>query len=104
MANAVVQQLEHALIAGAFRLAHGIGPEGMVVPPELDCMTQAMHETCRRYGMSSDDAARFMLSLARSLKRLQPDVDQRLDLRRVEQQMRAALNGDDGTAHDPSAP
>jgi hypothetical protein len=95
MSSAVVTQLEHALIAGAFRIANGTTPDGVQVPPELDCMTQAMHETCRRYGMSSDDAARFMLSLARCLKRLQPDVDQRLELRRVERQMHAALTTED---------
>jgi hypothetical protein len=95
MASAAVTQLEHALIAGAFRIANGTTPEGVTVPPELDCMTQAMHETCRRFGMSSDDAARFMLSLARCLKRLQPDVDQRLELRRVERQMHAAITLDE---------
>ena len=95
MPRAAVTQIEHALIAGAYRIANGTTPEGVVVPAELDCMTQAMHETCRRFGMSADESARFMLSLARCLKRLQPDVEQRLELRRVEQQMHAAIRNEE---------
>lgn len=95
MPTAVVTQIEHALIAGAYRIANGTTPEGVVVQPEFDCLTQALHETCRRYRMSSDDAARFMLTLARTLKRLQPDVEDRLELRRVERQMHAAITAEE---------
>jgi hypothetical protein len=95
MQRAAVTRIEHALIAGAYRIANGTTPDGVIVPAELDCMTQAMHETCRRFGMSSDEAARFMLSLARCLKQLQPDVEQRLELRRVERQMHAAITPDE---------
>ncbi len=91
MARSAATPIEHALIAGAFRIANGTAPDGVSVDPELDCLSQALHETCERFGMSSDDAARFMLSLARTVKRLQPDVQERLELRRVERQMHATL-------------
>ena len=91
MARSAATPIEHALIAGAFRIANGTTPDGVTVDPELDCLSQAVHETCQRFGMSSDEAARFMLSLARSVKRLQPDVQTRLELRRVERQMHATL-------------
>jgi hypothetical protein len=100
MDSSAVTPIEHALIAGAYRIANGSTPEGVTVRPELDCMTEALHDTCRRFGMNSDEAARFMLSLARCLKRLQPDVDQRLELRRVERQLQALL-GVSGTDTDP---
>ena len=92
MASSAVTPIEHALIARAYYIANGSTPEGVAVQPELDCLTQALHETCRRFGMSSNDAARFMLTLARGLKRLQPDVNERLELRRVERQVRAAIH------------
>lgn len=95
MPSAPVSQIELALIAGAHRIANGTPPEGMVVAPELDRMTQAMHETCQRFGMGSDEAARFMLSLARNLRRLHADVDQRVALRRVERQMHAVITGEE---------
>lgn len=104
MASSAVTPIEHALIAGAHRIATGITPEGVNVRPELDCMTQALFETCCRFGMTADDAARFMLSLARCLKRLQPEVEQRVELRRVERQVHGAIHPDheqDGPATDP---
>ena len=91
MARSAPTPIEHALIAGAFRIAHGATPEGVTVDPELDCLSQAVHETCQRFGMSSDATARFMLSLARAVKRLQPEVQDRLELRRVERLMHASL-------------
>lgn len=92
MASSTVTPIEHALIARAYYIANGTTPEGVNVQPELDCLTQAMHETCQRFGMSADEVARFMLTLARDLKRLQPHVDERLELRRVERQVRAAIS------------
>lgn len=95
MPSGPASQIELALIAGAQRITSGTTPEGVVVAPELDGLTEAMHETCRRFGMSSDEAARFMLSLARNLRRLQPEQDQRLAWRRVERQMQAAISGEE---------
>lgn len=92
MPSSAFTPLEHALIARAYAIANGTIPEGVAVAPELDCLAQALDETCRHFGMSSDDAARFLLSLARGLNRLKPDVDQRLELRRVERQVQAILH------------
>ncbi|MFM7549929.1 MAG: hypothetical protein ACKO7Z_03675 [Cyanobacteriota bacterium] len=101
MPSSAVTSIEQALIAAAFRIANGSAPDGMTVPPELDCMTQAMHETCQRFGMSSEDTALFMLSLARRLQRLEPEVEHRQTLRSIERQIHAALQRPDSNGGAP---
>ena len=41
--------IEHALITAAYRMANGTIPEDHRLPvdPTLDCMTQALQETCQ---------------------------------------------------------
>jgi hypothetical protein len=91
MTSSAITPIEHALIARAYYIANGTTPAGLAVRPEFDCLTEAIHETCRHFGMGADEAARFMLSLACGLKRLRPDVEERLELRRVERQLHEAL-------------
>jgi hypothetical protein len=79
-------QIEHALITAAYRMANGIVPEDHRHPvdPTLDCMTQALQETCRIYGFSDPDTARFLMSFALRVGRLNPEIDDRRHLREVE--------------------
>ena len=59
-------QIEHALITAAYRMANGTVPEEHRQPVDatLDCMTQALQETCQIYGLTEADTARFLMSFA----------------------------------------
>lgn len=66
--------------------------------PALDCMTQALSETCRLYGIAEDTIGHFLLTLAIKLGRLEGEIPERLLLRQVEQQINAAIDrADAGT-------
>jgi hypothetical protein len=54
------------------------------VDPTLDCMTQALQETCRIYGFTEADTARFLMSFALRVGRLNPEISDRRQLREVE--------------------
>ncbi|MEB3182929.1 MAG: hypothetical protein VKN15_00895 [Cyanobacteriota bacterium] len=84
-------QIEHALIAAAYRLANGAIPEEFHRPvdPTLDCMTQALQETCRLYGLQEQDTARFLMSLALRVGRLNSEIPERQQLREVEARLMA---------------
>jgi len=79
-------QIEHALITAAYRMANGTVPEEhrQPVDPTLDCMTQALQETCHIYGFSESDTARFLMSFALRVGRLNPEINNRRQLREVE--------------------
>jgi len=84
-------QIEHALITAAYRMAHGTVPEvhRQPVDPSLDCMTQALEETCHLYGLSETDTARFLMSFALRVGRLNPEISNRSQLREVEARLMA---------------
>lgn len=94
-------QIEHALIAAAYRMANGMVPAEFHQPvdPALDCMTEALQETCRLYGFEEHDIARFLMSLAMRVGRLNPEIPDRQQLREVEARLMAAcgLTGGNGT-------
>jgi len=79
-------QIEHALITAAYRMANGTVPEQhhQPVDPTLDCMTQALQETCRIYGFTEADTARFLMSFALRVGLLNPEISSRHQLREVE--------------------
>jgi hypothetical protein len=79
-------QIEHALITAAYRMANGTVPEEHHHPVDatLDCMAQALQETCRIYGFSEADTARFLMSFALRVGRLNPEIGNRRQLREVE--------------------
>ena len=79
-------QIEHALITAAYRMANGTVPEEHRQPVDatLDCMAQALQETCRIYGFSEADTARFLMSFALRVGRLNPEICNRRQLREVE--------------------
>lgn len=83
----------HALITAAYRLSNGSIPQDQRLPvdPELDCMTQALHETCQVHGMGEDQIARFLLSFAIRFGQLQPEISKRLALRELEERLLASL-------------
>jgi hypothetical protein len=83
--------IEQALIAAAYRLANGAIPEEYLQPvdPTLDCMTQALQETCRLYGLQDHDTARFLMSMALRVARLNSEIPERQQLREVEARLMA---------------
>ena len=85
-------QIEHALITAAYRMANGTVPEEHCQPvdPTLDCMTQALEETCRIYGFSDADTARFLMSFALRVGRLNPEISNRRQMREVEARLMSA--------------
>jgi hypothetical protein len=85
-------QIEHALITAAYRMANGTVPEehSLPVDPTLDCMTQALEETCRIYGFSEPDTARFLMSFALRVGRLNPEISNRRQMREVEARLMSA--------------
>ena len=95
-------QIEHALIAAAYRMANGAIPSEFHQPvdPALDCMTEALQETCRLYGFQDPDIARFLMSLALRVGRLNSEIPERQQLREVEARLMAAcgLLGGNGAA------
>lgn len=93
--------IEHALIAAAYRLANGTIPEEhrRPVDPTFDCMTQALEETCQLYGLSENTTARFLMSFALRIARLNPEIGQRRQLRDVEHQLMQAC----GLLGDPAS-
>lgn len=98
-------QIEHALIAAAYRLANGVVPPEFRQPvePSLDCMTEALQETCRLYGIADNDIARFLMSLAMRVGRLNSEIPDRQKLREVEARLMAAcgLSGGNGPGAAP---
>jgi len=82
----IMGQIEHALITAAYRMANGAVPleHRQPVDPTLDCMTQALQETCRIYGLTEADTARFLMSFALRVGRLNPEISDRRQLREVE--------------------
>jgi hypothetical protein len=95
--------IEHALIAAAYRLSNGAIPAEFHQPvdPALDCMTQALHETCRLYGFQDQDTARFLMSLALRVGRLNSEIPERHHLREVEAQLMATCGLLDGNGTIP---
>lgn len=95
-------QIEHALITAAYRIANGAVPEEHRHPvdPTLDCMTQALQETCRIYGFDESDTARFLISFALRVGRLNPEISNRRQLREVEARLMSTcgLIGNPGEA------
>lgn len=93
--------IEHALIAAAYRLSNGAIPDEFHQPvdPALDCMTQALEETCRLYGFQDKDTARFLMSMALRVGRLNSEIPERQHLREVETRLMQAcgLLGGTGT-------
>lgn len=85
-------QIEHALITAAYRMANGTVPEEhrRPVDPTLDCMTQALEETCHIYGFNDSDTARFLMSFALRVGRLNPEIGNRRQLREVEARLMSA--------------
>jgi len=85
-APTMMGQIEHALITAAYRMSNGTVPEEHRQPVDatLDCMTQALQETCRIYGFSEADTARFLMSFALRVGRLNPEIGNRRQLREVE--------------------
>lgn len=81
--------IERALTAAAFRLIDGVVPGDTPVEPALDCMTQALYDTCRLYGIAEKDMFKFFMSFAVKVRRLDRDVPDRQQLRQVEAQMMA---------------
>jgi len=79
-------QIEHALITAAYRMAIGTLPEEYREPvdPTLDCMTQALQETCQIYGFTEADTTRFLMSFALRVGRLNPEISNRCQLRELE--------------------
>jgi len=79
-------QIEHALITAAYRMANGTVPEEHRQPVDatLDCMAQALQETCRIYGFTEADTARFLMSFALRVGLLNPEISNRHQLREVE--------------------
>jgi hypothetical protein len=95
--------IEHALITAAYRLANGAVPAEFLEPvdPAFDCMTQALQETCRLYGFQDVDTARFLMSFALRVGRLNPEIPDRQQLREVEARLMAACGLASGHAgHD----
>ena len=99
-------QIEQALIAAAYRLANGVIPEELHQPvdPTLDCMAQALQETCRLYGFQDHDTARFLMNLALRVGRLNSEIPQRQQLRELEARLMAAcgLLGGEGASPPPA--
>lgn len=82
--------IEHALIAAAYRMANGAIPtDHQPVDPALDCMTEALQETCRIYGLQEQDIARFLMSLALRVGRLNSEIPERQQLREFEARLMA---------------
>ena len=82
-------EIERAVLASAFRLLDGQLPN-QPVDPALDCMTQALQDTCRLYGVSQRDLPKFLMSLAVKVRRMDSELADRARLRQVEAQMAAA--------------
>jgi hypothetical protein len=95
-------QIEHALITAAYRMANGVVPQEhrRPVDPTLDCMTQALEETCRIYGFSEADTARFLMSFALRVGRLNPEISNRQKLREVEARLMSACGLISGTGEE----
>lgn len=98
--------IEHALIAAAYRMANGAIPSDLHQPvdPALDCMAEALQETCRLYGLQDPDIARFLMSLALRVGRLNSEIGERRQLREVEARLMAACglsSGGPGPGNGP---
>ena len=95
-------QIEHALFAAAYRMANGAIPSEFHQPvdPALDCMTEALQETCRLYGFQDPDIARFLMSLALRVARLNSEIPDRLHLREVEARLMATCGLHGGGSGD----
>jgi hypothetical protein len=94
-----LKAIQHALLAAAYRHANGqCPPDGAPVDPALDCMTEALSDTCRLYGIAEDTIGHFLLTLAIKLGRLEADIPERLHLRQVEHQINVAIDRADAGA------
>lgn len=65
-----------------------------VSPPvdlEIACTTQAVREELMAMGLSSEATAAVLLQIAGRIHDLEPQLNEQIRMRRVEQQMRRAL-------------
>lgn len=83
--------IEYALFAQACRLDGHVLTSSPPVRAELDCLAQAISDTCRTHGMTDAITAEFLRMAATRVHVLEPEIKGRLALRRTEQQILQAL-------------
>lgn len=83
--------IEYALFAQACRLDGNVLTSSPPVRAELDCMAQAISDTCRIHGMTDTVTAEFLRMAATRVHDLEPEIKGRKALRRTEQQILRAL-------------
>lgn len=83
--------IEYALFAQACRLDGHVLTDSPHVNAELDCMAEAISETCKSYGMTDSLTVDFLRQAATRVHALEPEIDRRLALRRTERQILIAV-------------